>query len=259
MNRNKIVINLIILWFTVSGKAHEPLFGLGPHTIYKYGFALESEVAKNDFGWANKIELLYGVTADWAVTLSLPYLFSEPYYGMGNVVVRTKYRFYRNDMQGASRQAALHGGVSLPSQNKVNAVDFFLGASFGYESRRHYFFSGARYIYNSSIDNFKRGNVVLIDAAYGIRPWLLEYLAPDPVFLIEINGSYTGKSYAGIKEVQNTGGMVLSLSPGLLFSYRNIMLKAGVKIPVASALYGEKIIPDNEYILGIEYHFPPIY
>ncbi|MFQ5583230.1 MAG: hypothetical protein ACE5GL_02190, partial [Calditrichia bacterium] len=54
--------------------AHEPLFGLGPHTTFQNGYGLESELEKNEFGWANHLELLYGITPDWAVTAAIPYL-----------------------------------------------------------------------------------------------------------------------------------------------------------------------------------------
>jgi hypothetical protein len=60
-------------------------------------------------------------------------------------------------------------------------------------------------------------------------------------------------------DVPNSGGTIISLSPGLLFSYRNIMLKAGVKIPIINGLNGSQKLPANEYILGLEFHFPPIY
>ena len=253
------IVLMVVAAYSIQSYAHEPLFGLGPHTIYKYGYALETEFEKGSEGWANQLELIYGITADWAVTVSVPYLFYPGKQGMGNVTIRSKFRFFRNDLPGASKQAALHGGTALPSVNGTDATDFFLGLSYGYESRRHYFFSGMRYRFNGAEGKLKRGNILLLDAAYGIRPWLLEYLQPDPVFLLEINSQWQSKSVNDTQNIEASGGYIISLSPGLLFSYRNIMLKAGVKIPVINGLKNSLIKPDSEYILGLEFHFPPLY
>jgi len=238
--------------------AHEPLFGLGPHTIYEGGYAFESEFKSEAGKYANQFELLYGIKPDWAVTVALPYAFDSG--GFGRVTLRTKYRFFRQDLKGASRQAALHTGIILPRGNTGNNItDYFAGVSIGYESRRHYFFSSVRYRYNSSFANMERGNVLKYDVAYGIRPWLLHYLRPDPVFLIEFNGYLMDKNVLNKTTVQNSGGSILSLSPGLLFSYRNIMLKAGLKIPVYNGLNGQQPAPDITYVAGLEFHFPPLY
>ncbi len=244
--KNKITILFALILFPIMNMAHEPLFGLGPHTMYKYGFALESEFEQFDGAWYNTSELLYGITADWAITLAAAYPLET---GTTPTIwaLRTKYRFYREDMPGASKQAALHGGIFLSPDGAQNRYDYFLGLSYGYESRRHYFFSGLRYRVNNNI-----GNIARADIAYGIRPWLLEYLQPDPVFLIELNGR-TNFAKAAVAE---SSTYVLGFSPGLLFSYRNIMFKTGVMIPF---LYDGNIKPANELIVGLEYHFPPIY
>jgi len=250
-------MNLALLLFTPL-LAHEPLFGLGPHTIYEGGYAFESEIESEAGSLTNQFELLYGVTPDWAITIALPYAFDSN--GFGRSVLRTKYRFYRKDMKGASRQAALHTGIILPKGNTLNNVtDYFAGVSIGYESRRHYFFSSVQYRYNNTSANLERGNVLKYDVAYGIRPWLLHYLRPDPVFLIEFNGYFMDKNVFNKITIQNSGGSVLSLSPGLLFSYRNIMLKAGLKIPVYNGLNGKQSAPDITYVAGLEFHFPPLY
>ena len=39
----------MLILFPIMSMAHEPLFGLGPHTMYKYGFALESEFEQFDW------------------------------------------------------------------------------------------------------------------------------------------------------------------------------------------------------------------
>ncbi|KAA3616806.1 MAG: hypothetical protein DWQ03_01450 [Calditrichaeota bacterium] len=262
MNRNKIFTILIVIVLSGALFAHEPLFGLGPHTIYEAGYAIETEFEKSDDELVNQLELLYGFTPDWAVTIALPYQFTNDNKNgsLGRLTLRSKFRFYRDDMKGASKQAAIHAGIQLPTgKNSIDATDFFAGLSFGYESRRHYFFTSARFRYNRPIDNLERGHVFKYDVAYGIRPWLLEYLQPDPVFLIELTGEIIDQNSLNGVNNPDSGGNLISIAPGLLFSYRNIMLKAGIKIPILNGLNGSQKLPGNEYILGLEIHFPPLY
>ncbi len=265
-----VILPILATAFTLLSNpnlsAHEPLFGLGPHTIYQYGFALESEVEKGDHGWANHVELLYGITPDWAVTLAAPYLFEndDRRAGWGDLSLRSKFRFYRKDMPGASNQAALHAGVKFPTGEREEnrgsgTTDYFVGLSVGRESRRHYFFAGARYQVNGVIDNLGRGNQFEFDAAYGIRPWKLEYRQPDTVFLVEFIGELMEKNFQNNQSVINSGGNIFSIAPGLLFSYRNVMLKAGIKIPLLENLNGEQETPDTEYVFGLELHLPPLF
>lgn len=241
--------------------AHEPLFGLGPHTTFQNGFGLESKLENNELGWENHLELLYGITPDFAVTAAVPYLDAsfQRSAGFGDISLRTKYRFYRKDMKGASKQAALHAGIKFPTANQSanrssGTTDYLLGASFGYESRQYYFFAGARYRFNGSFNGFNPGNLFELDIAYGIRPWKLEYLQPDPVFLVEFIGESAGKTALNGERLPHTGGRTFSIAPGLLFSYRNVMLKAGVKFPVINDLNDSQRTPDPVYILGLEYH-----
>ncbi len=267
---NKFVIKSLtllaaILYANNLSYSHEPLFGLGPHTIYQHGYALETEFEKGEHGWADHLELMYGLTPDWAVTLAAPYLFADDdrSAGFGDLTLRSKFRFFRADAPGASNQAALHAGVKFPTGSQgghrgSGTTDYFVGASFGHESRRHYFFAGVRYQVNGNIDELSRGNNFEYDVAYGIRPWKLEYLHPDPVFLLEVNGEVMGRDSFGGSSDPNSGGRVISLSPGLLFSYRNVMFKAGVKIPVIKNLNGVQDDPGTEVVFGLEFHMPPL-
>ncbi len=247
-----------------SALAHEPLFGLGPHTVGQYSWALESEMERGHAGWFNHLELIYGLSPDIALTVVAPYAFSHENRsaGFGDVVLRGKYRFYRRDYRNGSDAFALHGGVKLPTGDRPKlrgsgTLDYFAGLSFGRESRRHYAFADVRYQLNGSHNNLNRGNILNLEAAYGIRPLKLEYHQPDLVLLGELLGEFTGKNALNNVDDANTGGFVLSFAPGILFSYRNVMIKAGVKIPIMEKLNGNRVAPDPEVVVGIEFHMPP--
>ena len=266
-HKHKMKNAFFILLFTfLIGNvfAHEPLFGLGPHTVGQYAWALESEIERDDDGWTNHYEIIYGITPDIAITAALPYLFSVEGRkgGVGDLVIRGKYRFIRRDAPGASNAFALHGGIKLStgdqSENRGSGTtDYLIGLSFGHESRRNYAFAGIRYKINGIIGDLNRGDILHINAAYGIRPWQLEYADPDPVFLVEILGQFKGRNYREGNPELNSGGISLGIAPGILFSYRNVMLKAGVKIPIFDKLNGSQPASVREFVFAVDVHMPP--
>jgi len=244
--------------------AHEPLFGLGPHTVGQYAWAIESNFERGEHGWLNDYELTYGITPDFAVTAAMPYVFSRDgrNAGFGDVLLRGKYRFLRRDVLNAANAFAFHWGIKLPTGSRAQlrgsgTTDYFLGLSFGHESRKNYAFADVRYQVNGSVGNIARGNVANFDVAYGIRPRQLEYRQPDLVLLIEVLGDVTGRnSFSGVEE-RNTGGYTLSIAPGFLFSYRNMMFKGGVKLAILDKLNGVQPRPGTEILFGVDVHMPP--
>lgn len=215
------VFTILLIGLGGQATAHEPLFGLGPHTVGKYSWAVESEFERGDNGWSNSYELIYGLTPDLAVTVVAPYVFShgERDAGLGDFSVRGKYRFLRQDFRNGSHAFALHGGVKFPSGSRTKlrgtgSFDTFAGVSFGLETRRHYAFTDVRYQNNGSDSGFERGNMFSFDAAYGIRPWQMKYLQPDFVILGEVLAESAGENtVAGVKD-ENSGGFVLSFARG---------------------------------------------
>lgn len=253
-----------LVGLTTSAVAHEPLFGLGPHAVGQYAWAVESELEREHEGWANHYELAYGVTPDIVVTAAFPYIFAddERKAGFGDLVLRGKYRFFRRDVLNASNAFAFHWGIKFPTGSRkehrgTGTTDYFVGLSFGHEARKNYAFADVRYQINGSVENIDRGNVLNLDAAFGIRPWQLEYLQPDLVLLVEMLGEFTGKNaIEGIHD-PNSGGSTFSVAPGFLFSYRNIMLKGGVKFTLLERLNGVQESPGTEFLFAVELHMPP--
>ena len=198
------------------------------------------------------------------MTTAIPYLFEtrETAAGFGDVGLRAKYRFIRRDVLNASDAFALHGGVRLPSGNATEGrsygtKDYFAGLSFGHEGRENYAFADVRYRLNGSVQDRERGNVLNVDAAYGIRPWKLEYKQPDTVFLVELIAEWkTSDRVAGAID-PNTGHKTLSIAPGILFSHRNVMLKGGVKFPVIVSVNGLQSDPGPEIVFAVDFHMPP--
>ncbi len=251
--------------------AHEPVFGIGPETIYKGGVGIELGYDYDDLGDRKDqrlhTELIYGVTKDLSLTLEAPTLLRRETRlgsasGLGDILLRGKYRFWNRNRLGASERASLLLGVKFPTGAHHGSVprgsgsfDALAGLSVAHESRRWYGFGTFRYVLRTKHDGLERGDEILFDVAGGFRPWLTEYLQPDLVLLLEFNGEWQDRDRLRGSRLGGTGGFVGWLGPTALLSYRNWMLKTGVQLPVANDLNGGQKRPDLRTLVAIEYHF----
>ncbi len=250
--------------------AHDPIFGVGPHVLFKNGFEVaaevESEKAGNEKEQAVALEVTYGLTADWAVGVDLPYVFKEEgnanSNGNGDVAVFTKYRFWRKDSLALQESAAVLLKVitDTAASNKTPALDkgstdTILGLAYGYEGRKWYRFASMRYRFNGTNNaGVDRGDKILIDFVGGIRPTPTGYLEPDTVWLLELNGEYGKRAELNGVELSNTGGTEWFISPGIFWTKRNFAIKAGVQIPIYHNLNGTQEESDYRAKLVFEWH-----
>ncbi len=300
MKRKYLKFNVLLFFLMGIGillesslYAHEPIFSLGPETIFKGGVGTEFEgeyfkkskllkdgskisdpLDREKSGLKLNTEIIYGVTQDIALTIKIPYLFLErketsggerikkTSSGVGDIVLRSKYSLYEKQMPGASLGLSSIVGIKLPTGDETGdpalgtgSVDFFGGLTAGYESRRWYAFSDLRYRVNTEANNVRNGNLIYYNIVFGIRPFLTEYTQPDLVLIVEFNGEYSEKDKVSGAKDPDSGGNTISVSPGMLLSYRNVMLKAGVKIPVSQELNGTQLGTDYEAVTAVEIHF----
>lgn len=81
--------------------------------------------------------------------------------------------------------------------------------------------------------------------------------ATQAFLIIAFNIGTAGKNSINGTADANSGGFVLSLAPGVLISYRNMMFKGGVKFAVLENLNGLQKKPDPEFVFAVEFHMPP--
>lgn len=272
--------------------AHEPVFSLGPHTLYKGGIGVEFEtkiLSKSrllregdqiDDPEKQKatrlifpIEIIYGVTPDLSVTTRIPTVerrlekttggtrTKESSSGLGDIVIRSKYRFWKRDTLGVQQAAAIFGGIKLPTGDDDTALrlgtgstDFLVGVTAGHEGRRLYVFGDIRYRLNTEANDITEGDVFFYDTALGFRPILTDYYHPDLVLLLELNGEVARRDDTGGIREPDSGGHTIGLGPNFLLSYRNIMMKGGVRFPVLQELNGVQLGHDYEAVLAMEFH-----
>jgi outer membrane putative beta-barrel porin/alpha-amylase len=256
INMKKIVLFFIITVLTGRVYAHEPLYGLGPETLPKHLTALEFGVHFLDNMVVYQYGAGFGITQNWTVRLDVPTISTGDEFGLGNIKFRTKYALWRKTEPGVLKRLTLVVGASFPTARNNLAPDLTtitLGLANGYESRRWYYFSDIGYTSISSSQPLVPGNKLNYNLVGGIRPVKSTYLKPDLVLLIELNGEWSSKSRQNGDPVSNTDGNTLAVAPGFLFSYRNIMLKAGIQFGISNTAYVDK--KQTNGLISLEYHF----
>jgi len=251
-----------------TAHAHDPVFALGPHVLFKGGVEVAPSVLTQDKGSSRNtalgLGLTYGLTGDWAAGIKLPYVFKDGTSnnnGPGDVRLFTKYRFWRKDGPGVQQSVSILGQIKFDTSAGGNpalgsgSTDGLLGIAYGYESRKWYRWASTRYRVNGeNKPGLRRGNKLFVDLVGGIRLKPTAYDEPDTVWLVELNGEYTDRSEINGSTLASTGGSEWFISPGIFWTLRNFAVKAGVQIPVASDLNGDQAKTDYRARLILEWH-----
>lgn len=250
--------------------AHDPIFGIGPHVVYKSGvetaIKMTQEKTANEKKSEQGLEVVYGMNGDWAAGIEVPYVSKDEAAassrGLSDILLFTKYRFWRHDTFGAQESSAVLLKVKTNTANEdtmptlgTGTTDTILGLTYGYESLKWYRWTSLRYRHNGeNRKGLRRGGKVLFDLAGGWRPKRPKYLKADTVWLLELNGEYGQRTELKGAGLSNTGGTELFMSPGIFWTLRNFAVKAGVQIPIASALNGAQEKSDYRASLTLEWH-----
>jgi len=273
MKRSHLVgltVSLLLATSSQSILAHDPVFGIGPHVLFKGGTEVALEIHLEKAGEEKEsevgLELVYGITGDWAAGVELPYAYkkegSESSNGLADIQLFTKYRFWRQDSLGLQESAAVMFAVNLNNGDEKaepklgnGANDFITGLTYGYESLKWYRWASVRYRLNGENDvGFHAGNKTLVDFVAGWRPTLPEYIKPDTVWLLELNTAISEKSELNGNQLSNSGGIESFLSPGIFWTMRNFAIKAGIQIPIYSDLKGSQEKSDYRAKTSFEWH-----
>ncbi len=262
-----------VLLAALPAAAHNPIFAPGPHVTYAGGteLTLGYERARTSGAGSEEtdqeavLELEYGLTADWTAEIELPFRSLDEggreASGLGDVVLRSRWRFHRLDLPSEQRAAALLVQVKLPSGDEderprlgSGSTDFLAGLLYGREGRRWYYYGAARYRFNTEgAGGLERGDRQLLDLVGGVRPFLTGYREPDTVLFLELNFENAGRDERGGVALADTGGWELFLSPGVFWTYRNFALRSGVQLPIAEGLNGRQ--PESRYRFKFELRY----
>ncbi len=253
-----------------SAFAHDPIFGVGPHVLFKGGTEAALEINLNKAGDRKRsetgVDLIYGVTGDLSAGIELPYGYNEQgkliSSGMADISLFSKYRFWRKDSKGLQESGAVmlkanlnNGDDSANPKLGNGANDYIGGVTYGYESLTWYRWASVRYRYNGETDvGIRVGNKTLVDFVAGWRPVLPEYKNPDTVWLLELNTELGEKTTINGKPVINSGGIESFIAPGIFWTYRNFAIKSGIQLPIYSNLNGTQKKSDFRIKTTFEFH-----
>ena len=267
----KFLTIILIVFNSISAWSHDPIFGLGPHVLFKGGVEISPEIHLNKTGDKKESEfglnLTYGITGDWAAGIEVPYLRKKNNInttsGSGDTKLFTKYRFWRKDSLGVQQSASVLLKVKLDNADTNStpslgsgSTDSILGLTYGYEGRKWYRWASVRHRRNGENSvGLRRGDKILLDLVGGIRVKPTGYTQPDTVWMVELNGEFGSRSELRGASLANTGGDEWFISPGVFWTKRNFAIKAGVQIPIASDLNGIQQKSDYRVKLVFEWHF----
>jgi len=250
--------------------AHDPVFGIGPHVLFRDGMEAALEVyrekASEQNALALKLQVVYGITGDWAAGIDVPYISKDngmdSSRGLTDIQAFTKYRFWRKDSLGLQESAAIMLAINGENGDKNanpalgnGATDVITGITWGYESIQWYRWASARYVLpGKNATGFQMGNKWRIDFVGGWRPIPPEYKKPDTVWLLELNGEISNKAELNSTTLANSGGTEWFVSPGIFWTTRNFAIKSGIQIPVSSDLNGAQNKSDYRFKATFEWH-----
>lgn len=257
------------------GAAHGPLFSPGPETIWKGGTELTLGVhaeratapGSEETRLEATVEAKYGLTANWEVGIDIPFASAEANRhdadGLGDIVLRLKYQFWKRDLPGAQYKAAGLIAAKLPTGDDSSrprlgsgSTDVTAAVAVGYESRRWYWFTSAVYRANGEGGGgLEKGDRQMLSAVGGIRPVLTPYDEPDTVLMLELNWENAGRDALRGAELAGTGGWELFISPVIWWTYRQVGVRGGVQISIADNLGNARLPADYRAKVELVYHF----
>ncbi|MCH7694093.1 MAG: transporter [Proteobacteria bacterium] len=270
-----LLVGLLAVAAAVPARAHGPLFSPAPETVFKGGteITLGFHTAKTAGGGDREKEYEvflgaeYGLTADWEIGIEVPYAWKKSNgrdaNGVGDIVLDTKYQFWKLDLPGAQYKAAAFVKAKLPTGDDggrprigSGSTDGIGGLAIGYESRRWYWFASGVYRANTEgAGGLEKGDRQFLNVVGGVRPVLTEYDEPDTVLMVELNWEHAGRDDLNGAGLVNTGGWELFLSPVVWWTYGQLAIRGGVQIPIAEGLNGDQATSDYRARIEFIYHF----
>jgi len=231
--------------------------------------------------------LVYGVTEKAAVIVTVPFLnkeldetdaqgrFSRKDAGLGDVVLLGKYRIYTRDFPAATSRLALVAGTDLPTgqsgdadargklprdlQLSSGSADPIVGAAYTWQSLGDEWDVSLTYQFNTTANKFEFGDVLTYTLAYQRRIWPVKLpergLYAQWNIVLEANGQWEQKAKDHASRLDNTGGHLLFLSPGLQVATKYFVIESSIQFPVLQNLNGNQLEPDFVVVGSIRVTF----
>jgi len=181
--------------------------------------------------------------------------------GIGDIQVFAKYLLYQRDGRNKTFRIASKIGIKLATGKKQlplplgsGSTDYIFSTVAGWIAGRIGIYAEGLYHLNTSNGNLTYGDAFGYNLAFGYRllPAIYEtYPSPQLNGFIEINGWKTNKNRLDNKTINNSGGNIVFLTPGLQYiGGRHWLVEVAFQYPLINQLNGNQLSVDWTLSIG---------
>ena len=218
--------------------------------------------------------LVYGATSQTTLFGILPYTFKsverdggglrarDRTNGFGDLTLLLRQTVYARDAVQRTSRLGLIGGLEIPVGSEdfsSHSTDFVLGGVYTLQTGRHEFDADLLYKVNTEARDLDLGEELQYDLAYEVRlfPWQWpERGTPSQLYaVIEANGGSIERARSNGMELDDTGGTLVFLSPGIQWVTQRIIYEASLQVPVIQNLNGSQVETDFVATAGVRIQF----
>ncbi len=194
---------------------------------------------------------------------------------MGDVELLGKYRVYTRDYTAATSRLSLLAGTDVPTGQSGDAdargklprdlqlgsgsIDPILGTAYTWQSLDDEWDASLTYRFNTTANKFEFGDILKYTVAYQRRVWPAQLpergLYAQWNVVLEANGQWQQQAKDHGSRIDNTGGHLLFLSPGLQVATTRFIIETSVQLPVLHNLHGNQVEPDFTLVGSIRTTF----
>ena len=276
--------------FPINAPNARTLFGGFSLGVADFRFTRETGAGQEVNVFEEALTGVHAVTGDLTLGLTLPIVQKDLQFktttgktsqvtssGLGDLSLVGVYRFYRRDIPRATTQFSLLAGFKAPtgstSQRDRNAPaltgtaskrlprplqpgsgswDGIVGIAGFQNLDQLSFYGSVQGKINSEDDNFRFGNNLHYD-------FTVDYVTlPERnlFFVLEFNGISAGRNEENGRNVRNSGGHTLFISPGIEYlPLPYLILESSVQIPIVQDLNGKQPEKRVSLVFGVRYLF----
>ncbi len=200
-------------------------------------------------------------------------------FGLGNVTLWGKYRFYRTVKTYGDRQAAARFGLELPTgkssapdEGEVNAPAFVrqqltpisgglsphFDVSFSQADGRFIFGGNVEAVLRSERDGFRTGHEVRVntDMEYVLLPFKYDSPGKELFLILETSFIHRGRGRVGGTEVPGSNSTEYYVAPGLQYAADpRFVIEGSWQLPVVRNTGPLVLRNDRNILLGVKYLF----
>jgi hypothetical protein len=172
--------------------------------------------------------------------------------GIGDVQLFTKYLLYQRDRRNQTIRVAAKAGVKLPTGDEkghpplgTGSTDYFFTTVGGWIKGRVGFYGEGIYHFNTSNEDVDFGDSASVNVAFGYRLLPVKYETyPSPQWnaYLELNGTTARRSSRSGSLVEDSGGTLVFLSPGIQYvGGRRWLIEGSFQFPIVNDPNGTQL------------------